>query len=376
MGKKRRSEPDDEEEWGAGARALAAQTAGSAGDKAKRENACRAHLRALNKQFESWVRAQIGSRPVKSWAAGCEDYLEHIAKIKADFKDVLEGESGPAAPASAAKAPPPLFGGGASGGGIPAGTPMTPNPLFGAAPSPSPSAADPSPAAAPAAPSLFSGFGAAPAPAASTTPSLFPNAASNPFAGGASAPAPSLFAPAPAAAAPTFGGFGGFGGATPSPLNTAAPDADDDDEEARPPSPSVAERERGEDDKEDALLKAPCKFFTKNGDSWGDHGKNALEFLKEKEATNGVRKARIVIRNSIGKAIVNAGVYANMTRKVQESKPKHGGAPTKNGIILTLFNAAEEEGPPVKSITLIRLSEKNTLELERLLEESVKEFNK
>ena len=98
--------------------------------------------------------------------------------------------------------------------------------------------------------------------------------------------------------------------------------------------------------------------------------------MKEKEATNGVRKARIVIRNSIGKAIVNAGVYANMTRKVQESKPKHGGAPTKNGIILTLFNAAEEEGPPVKSITLIRLSEKNTLELERLLEESVKEFNK
>ena len=57
-----------------------------------------------------------------------------------------------------------------------------------------------------------------------------------------------------------------------------------------PPSPSVAERERGEDDKEDAL-KAPCKFFTKNGESWGDHGKNALEFLKEKEATNGVRKA-------------------------------------------------------------------------------------
>ena len=253
---------------------------------------------------------------------------------------------------------------------------MTPNPLFGAAPSPPPSAADPSSAAAPAAPSLFSGFGASPAPAASTTPSLFPNAASNPFAGGASAPAPSLFAPAPAAAAPTFGGFGGFGGATPSPLNTAAPDADDDEEEARPPSPSVAERERGEDDKEDALLKAPCKFFTKNGESWGDHGKNALEFLKEKEATNGVRKARIVIRNSIGKAIVNAGVYANMTRKVQESKPKHGGAPTKNGIILTLFNAAEEEGPPVKSITLIRLSEKNTLELERLLEESVKEFNK
>ena len=56
MGKKRRSEPaDDDEEWGAGARALAAQSTGSE-DIAKRENMCRAHLRALNKQFAECVR--------------------------------------------------------------------------------------------------------------------------------------------------------------------------------------------------------------------------------------------------------------------------------------------------------------------------------
>ena len=119
MGKKRRSEPDDDDEWGAGARALAVQ-GGTAEDKAKREDKCRAHLRALNKQFSDWVQSQIGSRPVKSWAAGCQDYLKHIAQIKADFKDVLEAAPGVAKPA-APSAPAPLFGG---AGAIPAGTPM------------------------------------------------------------------------------------------------------------------------------------------------------------------------------------------------------------------------------------------------------------
>ena len=89
MGKKRRQAADDEEEWGAGSRALAAQ-AGGVEDKSKREDKCRAHLRALNKQFASWVNDQSGKRPIKSWAAGCQDYLKHIAQIKTDFKDVLE----------------------------------------------------------------------------------------------------------------------------------------------------------------------------------------------------------------------------------------------------------------------------------------------
>lgn len=93
MGKKRRQAADDEEEWGAGSRALAAQ-GGGVEDKSKREDKCRAHLRALNKQFSSWVDDQTSKRPMKSWAAGCQDYLKHIGQIKADFQDVLEGETG------------------------------------------------------------------------------------------------------------------------------------------------------------------------------------------------------------------------------------------------------------------------------------------
>ena len=358
MGKKRRSEPDDDDEWGAGARALAVQ-GGTAEDKAKREDKCRAHLRALNKQFSDWVQSQIGSRPVKSWAAGCQDYLKHIAQIKADFKDVLEAAPGVAKPA-APSAPAPLFGG---AGAIPAGTPMKENPLFAA---PSPATGD-----KPAAPPLFAGFGgtsAATAAPAAAAPSLFPNAASNPFSGGSAAPPPSLFGGS--APAPAVGGFGGFGGA-PAPA-AAGGGEDDDEEEQRPPSPSVKETERGEDDAEESLLKCECKYFAKAAvaDAWGDRGKNTLEFLREKEASsNGVHRSRLVLRTSIGKAVLNAGLYKNMSVQVTEKKNPDGSM-KKNGIIVQLFNAVEDSA---KTIVLLRFAKEETvLQLQKLLEENVK----
>ena len=53
MGKKRRNDAgDDEEEWGAGARALKAQTGGGDAGIGKRE----AHLKQLNKQFAECVK--------------------------------------------------------------------------------------------------------------------------------------------------------------------------------------------------------------------------------------------------------------------------------------------------------------------------------
>ena len=48
MGKRRKAAvEDDDEDWGAGSRALAASKPQN-GDVSARENTCRAHLRALN----------------------------------------------------------------------------------------------------------------------------------------------------------------------------------------------------------------------------------------------------------------------------------------------------------------------------------------
>ena len=60
MGKKRRNDAgDDEEEWGAGARALKAQTGGTDAGTGKREDKCRAHLKQLNKQFAECVKRSL-----------------------------------------------------------------------------------------------------------------------------------------------------------------------------------------------------------------------------------------------------------------------------------------------------------------------------
>ena len=163
---------------------------------------------------------------------------------------------------------------------------------------------------------------------------------------------------------------GGFGGA-PAPA-AAGGGEDDDEEEQRPPSPSVKETERGEDDAEESLLKCECKYFAKAAvaDAWGDRGKNTLEFLREKEASsNGVHRSRIVLRTSIGKAVLNAGLYKNMSVQVTEKKNPDGSM-KKNGIIVQLFNAVEDSA---KTIVLLRFAKEETvLQLQKLLEENVK----
>ena len=168
-----------------------------------------------------------------------------------------------------------------------------------------------------------------------------------------------------------FGGFGGFGGAPISAPAAAGGGEDDDEEEQRPPSPSFKETERGEDDAEESLLKVSASILPrrKRADAWGDRGKNNLEFLREKEAVGGVHKCRVLIRNSIGKAVLNAGLYKNMRVQVTEKKLPDGST-KKNGVIVQLFNAVEDSA---KTIVLLRFAKEETvLQLQKLLEENVK----
>lgn len=164
-----------------------------------------------------WVAEQSSSAPKELWTDGVEDYLKYAKQLLADFKDVLEGSSSPAAAAAPAAAG-FGFGFGSSTG-----------------------------AAAPAAPAPAGG---------SSKPPLAPGGLFGAGAGsgsqGAAAPA-SIFGPLPTTgAAFTLGssGGGGFGGSAPgsaansaggslfnvpstgtlgSSFGTAATGADDDD---------------------------------------------------------------------------------------------------------------------------------------------------
>ena len=73
-------------------------------------------------------------------------------------------------------------------------------------------------------------------------------------------------------------------------------------------------------------------------------------------------------RNSIGKAVLNAGLYKGMSVVVTEKK-KPDGSQVKNGVIANLFNAAEEM---VKKTTMFRLGKPEDVEkLHKYLTESV-----
>ena len=202
----------------------------------------------------------------------------------------------------------------------------------------------------------------------------------NPFGGGAVAAVPaagSIFGSLPTAPGSTFGapcggGGGLFGGGTAPGAGTAADD-EDEDEPARPSSPSYQANEAVEDEKEVVLLRVgKVKFHTKKdaGDkNWADRGVNSFEFRREKAPSEGdVKRCRLLMRNTIGKAVLNAGLYPKMSSQLTEKKMKDGSA-VQNGLIATVFNAEEENQ---KVMVYLRFGkESDAKELHKLISENV-----
>ena len=88
--------------------------------------------------------------------------------------------------------------------------------------------------------------------------------------------------------------------------------------------------------------------------------------IKAKRAVGGLFKCRVLIRNTIGKAVMNAGVYAGL-KVTPTTKKLPDGSTKQNGVILNLFNAEEDNE---KTTTLIRMP--NAEQLHKLLEENAK----
>ena len=199
-------------------------------------------------------------------------------------------------------------------------------------------------------------------------------AKSNPFAaGGGSGGAPSLFPPVGGAKsasnnpfAPSTTAFGGGGGSTALPKFPAggaaaqqAKEEENDEEPERPPSPSTAEA-TGEDDNEFVdMEKQKVKLYVKKeaSEPWADRGVNRLQFRREKEGAKGA--CRILMRTSIGKAVINANLYDNMSVTFAEQKDKKDGSMKKTGVILTIFNACENSE---KQIVLLKLGSQEAVE--------------
>ena len=215
-------------------------------------------------------------------------------------------------------------------------------------------------------------------PAATTERAIAGGA--NPFGGGgsifgaANSGGGSLFATAPPAGS-IFGALpvapGGGVGAVAG--GAKGEDEDDEDEPPRPSSPSYKANEATEDEHETVLLRVgKVKFHTKKDASepnWADRGVNSFEFRREKSpGEGGVNRCRVLMRNTIGKAVLNAGLYAKMSATLTEKKNKDG-SKTANGLMFTAFNAEEDNQ---KTLVYLRFGkESDAKELHKLITEHV-----
>ncbi|TMX01485.1 hypothetical protein EJD97_024448 [Solanum chilense] len=55
----------------------------------QRAESSRQHVRALNTQFASWVQMQLQNHPDELWEDGIQDYLNHSSTIKEKFSDIV-----------------------------------------------------------------------------------------------------------------------------------------------------------------------------------------------------------------------------------------------------------------------------------------------
>ncbi|XP_022849712.1 uncharacterized protein LOC111371790 [Olea europaea var. sylvestris] len=55
----------------------------------QRAESSRQHVRALNTQFASWVQAQLQDHPDELWEDGVQDYLNHAKNVVEKFSDVV-----------------------------------------------------------------------------------------------------------------------------------------------------------------------------------------------------------------------------------------------------------------------------------------------
>ncbi|XVF52814.1 hypothetical protein PTKIN_Ptkin05aG0049000 [Pterospermum kingtungense] len=320
----------------------------------QRAELSRKHVKALNTQFASWVQSQLKDHPDELWQDGVQDYLTHASNILEKFSDVVNwlkanavnGDSLSASEShkNESKVVPEIKNAGTNffqgkTGFTPVSTikgfsPSTTSMSFSlgtTTTSPSPadmtkkySAVDTNTSftSASSAPSFTIagsnssfGFGG-------TTPNFTSVSATTSFTSSGMTTS---------SATPWNSGvfsnnqipilFGNQSSATVN--NNASDEADDENELPQPSSPSVKKSE------EKGILvvhEVKCKLYVKSTDpadkdSWKDKGTGQLSIKCKEGVSKGSRdsKPTIVVRNDVGKVLLNALLYPGIKTSAQKN---------------------------------------------------------
>ncbi|XP_073132915.1 uncharacterized protein [Henckelia pumila] len=298
----------------------------------KRAESSRQHVRALNSQFASWIQAQLQSHPDELWEDGVQDYLNHAKSILEKFNDVVNWLKINASKGETSHQPfgdaqmKPTFGIG-----------INSNNLFLEKPGFSPT--------------VNVGFGL------NSAKPGFPPVATASFGESSSQlhsndtqVKPSLEADKsndkpgfPPAGTATFGTswtpgllfnnnasftFGGNQISAPAnvnvvPANHEVSNEKDGDDAEQPSSPSL---KRSEEKGVHVVHEVKCKLYVKSTDpadkdTWRDKGMGQLSIKCKNGITKGTKESKptIVIRNDVGKVLLNALLYQGIKTNTQKN---------------------------------------------------------
>ncbi|XP_044968484.1 uncharacterized protein LOC123428349 [Hordeum vulgare subsp. vulgare] len=366
-------------------RAGSPHTGAGALDPGRAETACK-HVRALNTQFASWVQSQLQNHPDELWEDGVKDYLSHASEIMESFKDVVnwlrQNKAGTAAvsspsPANDEKTTSPatvnskfMVQPGSDNGqkslttgasSLSFQNSSSPNMfslssqkktaafggIFDIKDTPGDSSKSTfqfggnngfsTPTNTPGDSSkstfLFGGNNGFSTP---TTPSIFSTPGSS-----FNMPTPTLFS---MNQQPIFTGSGD------KKAPEASADADEDAEAEQPSSPSV---KKAEEKGIVVVYEAKCKVYVKHDDAtkgWKDIGVGQLSIRCKEGAEKASKESTptVVIRNDVGKILLNAMIYKGIKMSVQKN--------TVASIFHTSDAQSESEGGNVVARTyLLRL---------------------
>ncbi|XP_022719904.1 uncharacterized protein LOC111277734 isoform X4 [Durio zibethinus] len=269
------------------------------------------HVKALNNQFASWVQLQLKNHPDELWQDGVQDYLTHASNIMEKFSDVFnwlkanavngdslyaESHKNESKVVPEAKKTETKFFQGKTG--------FTPI-------------------------STTTGFSPG-----TTTPSFSPGTTAMTFSLGTtstgltSANMTKKFSPVATTTNLTPAGSNSsftFGGTQSSVAmnNNVLEDADDENELPQPSSPSV---KKSEEKGIVVVHEVKCKLYVKSTDpadkdSWKDRGSGQLSIKCKEGISKGSKdsKPTIVVRNDVGKVILNALLYPGMKTSAQKN---------------------------------------------------------
>ncbi|KAG5089883.1 hypothetical protein AAZX31_01G201600 [Glycine max] len=254
----------------------------------KRAESSQQHVRALNTQFASWVQTQLKNHPDELWEDGVRDYLDHASSIMEKFSDVVNWlkanatkAENSAADASAAFSgkkllPEVIINENKSSGEKTGSTPVSTATNFTSSWSPG----------------LFSNsqgiFGIGNQSSAISNQSLSPsNQSLAPF------------------------------------NNNASDDVDGENELEQPSSPSV---KKSEEKGVVVVHEVKCKLYVKSSDpgdkdAWKDKGMGQLSIKCKEGVSKATKESKptIVVRNEVGKILLNALLYPGIKTNLQKN---------------------------------------------------------